>query len=547
MAITVCPQQSWVAVPGTPPAICRALGQAFGVEFELWSSDAEGATLSELAAIVGRQGGIDEHFPGGSEDLTFEYQASIPNGEVFYLLNSLVVLTVQIESTLPARQIAVATIPPAAPELVRSCVSTAFELCKAQSLVEQHDNRLTSYAEQLSECYEELVWLRELDNHITQCRITRTTSEVADRILSGLRELIRAETVLLVRVHKSDSDSQPQRVTVDSWHGEANLMSMDCINRCGQFIEEQRNAFHYQPIVRNVKASKTLPLPGVPNVHSLIVVPVTIDDEEHGWLVALNRCLIPTPEQHEPIRILGDDEFGTVEATLVQTAAAMLATHGHNSKLFMEKEELMLGVVKSLVRSLEARDQYTCGHSDRVASLSRLIAEEMGCSKGQVDRLYVAGLLHDIGKVGIPDSVLNKPGRLTDEEFEIIKTHPVVGYDILKNLRQFEFVLPAVRHHHEEMSGRGYPDGLVGEEIPLDARIMAVADAYDAMTSNRPYRMGMSFETAEAILETNRGPQWDPHVLDAFFRRRDDIRELCRDHKMDSVMDKLGQGLATVN
>ncbi|MBP86544.1 MAG: hypothetical protein CMJ64_07505 [Planctomycetaceae bacterium] len=147
----------------------------------------------------------------------------------------------------------------------------------------------------------------------------------------------------------------------------------------------------------------------------------------------------------------------------------------------------------------------------------------MGLGEDYCERLYLTGLLHDVGKIGVRDAVLSKPGALTDEEFEEIKEHPDKGWAILQDLNPLSYVLPSVLHHHENYDGRGYPDNLAGEDIPLDGRILAVADAYDAMTSDRPYRSGMPHEKAEAILRNGAGSQWDAEGIDAFFRAMPDI------------------------
>jgi HD-GYP domain-containing protein (c-di-GMP phosphodiesterase class II) len=151
------------------------------------------------------------------------------------------------------------------------------------------------------------------------------------------------------------------------------------------------------------------------------------------------------------------------------------------------------------------------------------LATELGQPEDACDRLYLSGLLHDVGKIGVSDAILNKPGRLTEEEFDEIKKHPDKGWSILQELHQLAYVLPGVLFHHERYDGRGYPDGLARDEIPLDGRILAVADAYDAMTSDRSYRKGMPQEKAEQILREGAGEQWDPDVIDAMFRAMDDV------------------------
>lgn len=541
MSIPFAIDHRWKLSTDTAPAISEVLEQVFGTPFQLFHSDDTDAPLEEIACLIGHHHAPSE---AGSRDRLFACSvpllAEVSRGAVFSLPDDRIALALQIACPDRAHAAVAAVIPSAAPELVQSCVATAFELEASRSSVAQYGKRLTSYAEQLSDCYEELVWLRELGEQITHCQVNRSLPEVATLILTELRDLIRAETVALVQLSSADKSSKPAVLSVDCHCGSDELLTDEKKMRIGQFMTDHLELCHKQPVVRNQANTGQL-IDGVPEIHSLIVVPVSIDKDSFGWVLALNRSLHLGTGHTDQTGVLGGDEFGTVEATLVQTAAAMLSTHGRNSQLFNEKEELTLGVIKSLVRSLEARDAYTCGHSDRVALISSVLAEDMGFDEKARYQIYVAGLLHDVGKVGIPDAILNKRGSLTDDEFKIIKEHPVTGYEILKNLKQFAYVLPAVRHHHEQMDGKGYPDGLAGEDIPLDARIMAVADAFDAMTSNRPYRDGMPFEKAESILKENRGPQWDPQVLDAFFRCRAKIEALCGKHKMNSLMNELNQ------
>ena len=172
--------------------------------------------------------------------------------------------------------------------------------------------------------------------------------------------------------------------------------------------------------------------------------------------------------------------------------------------------------VTSLANALDARDPYTAGHSRRVSQFSCAIAEAMGVTSEDLERIRTGALLHDIGKIGIADAVLQKPGRLTDEEFALIKMHPQIGRHILENVQGFAPYLPAVELHHENWDGSGYPYGQSKTETPLDARIIHVADAYDAMTSNRSYRRGMGREKAISILLENAGTQFDPEVVDVF-------------------------------
>jgi putative nucleotidyltransferase with HDIG domain len=178
-------------------------------------------------------------------------------------------------------------------------------------------------------------------------------------------------------------------------------------------------------------------------------------------------------------------------------------------------EDTSFASVEALARAIDARDPYTYGHSARVARLSFEIARELGLSVAELSTLGRAALLHDIGKIGVEDRVLRKPGPLTKREVTAMRAHPVIGYEMLKGLHFMESSLGGIRHHHEHWDGSGYPDGLGGEDIPLAVRILTVADALDALTSDRPYRSAMSFSAAIATLESGAGIQFDPAVIRA--------------------------------
>ena len=184
--------------------------------------------------------------------------------------------------------------------------------------------------------------------------------------------------------------------------------------------------------------------------------------------------------------------------------------HAEVERKTKEVEGLSLHVVETLADAIDAKDAYTKGHSGRVAEYSRKIAQRAGYTVERQEEIYMMGLLHDVGKIGVPDAVINKPGRLTDEEFEKIKAHPGRGAKILQNIEEMPQLAIGARWHHERFDGRGYPDGLSGEDIPEEARIIAVADAYDAMTSNRSYRDIIPQEVVKSELEKGSGTQFDP-------------------------------------
>ena len=179
-----------------------------------------------------------------------------------------------------------------------------------------------------------------------------------------------------------------------------------------------------------------------------------------------------------------------------------------------QNKSLMVNVVQSLAKAIDAKDMYTKGHSSRVAEYSRQIARKAGLSEEEQDQIYMTGLMHDIGKIGIPGNVLNKPGQLTDEEFDLIKTHSTVGFTILENISEAPYLAEVAKYHHERYDGTGYPGGLSGEDIPLFARIVSVADAYDAMSSARSYRNMLAKEDIIEEFEKNKGRQFDPRFAD---------------------------------
>jgi len=179
-----------------------------------------------------------------------------------------------------------------------------------------------------------------------------------------------------------------------------------------------------------------------------------------------------------------------------------------------------LDSVKVLVEAIDAKDPYTRGHSDRVRKMSLKIAAHMGFSEGRLEKLEYGALLHDIGKIGIKDEILQKQGALDPEEYQVIQTHPLIGVKIVEGVDFFKTIIPTIRHHHEHFDGNGYPDGLSGEAIPLDARIIAVPDAFDAMTSARPRQKTLVLEEVLRELESCRGTQFAPEILEIFLREK---------------------------
>ena len=207
---------------------------------------------------------------------------------------------------------------------------------------------------------------------------------------------------------------------------------------------------------------------------------------------------------------LGGDRATTFDAFQV----AGEGTDPYEVSRFMR--DASLATIQALAAAVDAKDPYTKGHSTRVAEMGRDLCAYLGDGPEHVDRIYRSGTLHDVGKIGVPDAILKKPARLEEEERRIMETHPVLGEIIVRKVPQLEDLLPGVRHHHEAYDGKGYPDGLAGDEIPRMARILAVVDTYDAMTSDRPYRKGLPVEVALSEISKGAGTQFDPEMAHAF-------------------------------
>jgi HD-GYP domain-containing protein (c-di-GMP phosphodiesterase class II) len=231
-----------------------------------------------------------------------------------------------------------------------------------------------------------------------------------------------------------------------------------------------------------------------------------------GWLVAVNP--------------IDDRPINESDLERLQYVASLIATQLANARIYADLKGLLFGVIRGLTAAIDAKDPYTSGHSERVARIAARLGEELGMSPAQRSDLYLTGLLHDVGKIGIDDQVLKKNGPLTPDEFRQIQSHVEIGVTILKDLKKLSHILPGVKHHHESLNGTGYPDRLAGDDIPFEARILAVADAYDAMSSNRPYRKRLSLAQIDRIFQEGRNTQWDPDVVDALFACRSDVEAI---------------------
>jgi HD-GYP domain-containing protein (c-di-GMP phosphodiesterase class II) len=280
-----------------------------------------------------------------------------------------------------------------------------------------------------------------------------------------------------------------------------------------------------------------------PSIVNLMAFLAT-DQVPLGWVVAINKQRMEDrgskiEDGNSRSSILDPPSsmcpFRKSDAALLTPFVALLEMHARGAHRYKDLKDLLVGLTRSLTTALDAKDSYTFGHSERVARIAVELAREMGLEGDELGDIYLAGLLHDVGKIGIRDTVLLKPDVLTPEEREHIKQHVTIGYSILADLRQIRNLLPGVLYHHERYDGTGYPDGLEGENIPLLARILAVADAYDAMSNARPYRDALPCRKVEEILFKGMDTQWDRKVVEAFMRCRQKIHTIRQRGVGDSL------------
>ena len=389
---------------------------------------------------------------------------------------------------------------------------------RSESRVRKLESEVEKVSDNLATTYEEICLLHSVTQNL---QIFRTDDRLARIATERLLNCVPLECVavqFLPVAHENEITYDARTETQITIQGDCPISR----DEFGKLLEYLDLDLDLGPFVINPNVTSKPDWP-YPSIHELIVVPLSDGKNLFGWIAGFNH--------------LDGKELGTVEANLFASLGAILGTHSGNRELYRQQREFVAEMVRALTSAIDAKDPYTCGHSDRVARVSVRIAQQMGCDQEFIDTIYMAGLLHDAGKIGVDDYVLRKPGKLTDEEFEQIKLHPEIGYNILRDLRHIRDCLPAVLHHHEQWDGGGYPHGLEGEDIPLIARVMAVADAYDAMHSDRPYRKGMPEEKVEQILRDGAGQQWDAKVVEAYFAARNDIREISTRERADLTLN----------
>jgi len=360
---------------------------------------------------------------------------------------------------------------------------------------------------ELSQVYEELVLLHKLSMNM---RITEPDANFLQMACDSLTDIVSVEgiAVLLER----DIDGQKDLVlSAGSGLIDINDHMVSVLrSRLGDELNNKKEAlldsevdgpfrFLWPETIKNIIA---VPLFGKEKTNVHLKQTAREQARIIGLMVAINRIDKP--------------DFDSTDVKLFNSVASGCAVFVENGRLFNDLKELFIGSLKALTRSIDAKDRYTRGHSERVAFISRWIAERLAehqpLNEQLIQRVYLAGLLHDIGKVGVDELVLRKKDRLTEDEFDYIKKHPAIGAAILGQIKQMSDIVPGVLSHHERIDGTGYPNGLAGEQIPMIARIIGIADSFDAMTSKRTYRDAMSVRQALAEIERSLGTQFDEKI-----------------------------------
>ena len=250
--------------------------------------------------------------------------------------------------------------------------------------------------------------------------------------------------------------------------------------------------------------ARVLNIPGLERfAHSLLITPLHIDGKPLGLLYGADK-------------ISAGSGLSSVDSKLCASLGSSLSIYLKNVLLFEDMHSMFIGTLHALSTTIDAKDSYTHGHSERVALVARQLAKAAGLDDQTVERVYLSGLVHAVGKIGVPEAVLTKPGRLTKQEYDLVKKHPETGARILEGIRQMKDLIPGVLYHHESWDGTGYPHGLAGRDIPLFGRILGLADAFDAMSSDRTYRNAMPMHKVLDEVRRCSGQQFDPDLTDVF-------------------------------
>jgi len=339
--------------------------------------------------------------------------------------------------------------------------------------------------------YKEITLLYDMAEQVSS---SLDTKEVARLVIEQAKRVIRLSSVAVLLLDRESGTLQ--EVAADGKQLSTSQQIMPGVGIAGSVWQSGR-----AEIVNDVKSDPRV-APGSLQVSSLMCVPLKAKDAVVGVIKLGNG---------EPVSYAADD------LKLLTTLASLAAVAMENASLYEQLQDAFYTTVYTLAETIERRDPYTGNHTKRVMEYSLAIGRTLGLDEEDMARLKLGAVLHDVGKIGVRDSVLLKEGKLDDDEFEQIKRHVIYGEEMLCRISRLKPAIPGVKQHHEKYNGTGYPDRIKGEEIDITARIIAVADSYDAMTTDRPYRRGLTMDEAFDELRRFSGSQFDPQVVEAFF------------------------------
>lgn len=390
---------------------------------------------------------------------------------------------------------AIGRVPYAPGPATSQLIEIAGRAALRETELEERERTISIVETELYRCYQERTWLRELNSQRAVRK--RNPTNNSRQAIESVRRLTESEVVGIFVFADRNSRNQGLESMVTA----SPTWTVEDIRFVIQKIDKPDLGDYYLGADLDIKVRRS-------TVHSAVVVPIG-ETNVLGYIVACNIKGNPKGNSRE----IG--QFSPADASVLIDLADYLLADGYANLILEESEQLVLGTLRAMSTAIEARDPYTHGHSERVARVASEIARAMHLSDTACQEIYLAGILHDIGKIGIPDRVLLKAGALEPDEYEIIKKHPEIGYKIIDELGKLKFTLPGILYHHERFDGNGYPHRLKGEEIPLMARILSVSDAFDAMTSSRLYRDAMPTDRAVELLKEGIGTQWDEPVVRA--------------------------------
>ncbi len=456
------------------PLFTVAIGKAEGVL--LWPEEPGASLLDEAlaACLTTTPDGVGMRKVAVADSVAYAHPARLPDGSGNGWLIA-----------LPSRD--------PAPSDLDALADAMEDVAAAMNDASRLNAEMDLLATELAERYEELHLVYDIDRHLANQDLG---NEVLQGLLQSCAEQLNADVACFVR--------PADNLTISAAHLSKPIHNLDLV-----LVEMRGDLFRFvsssrATVVMNGMDDSRRPYILTDMPYKVLACPVFQGLEMPAMLTLLNH-------QSKP-------DFSNSDRRLGEVMAHQIANVMRMQGMFAEMRRFTEQMAAALIEAVEAKDPYTRGHSERVHHLSMRLGQALRLRSDELDNLHWSSLLHDVGKIGIPDAVLCKPGRLTSDEFTFIKVHPERSYEILRHVDRLKGAIDGARHHQEKFDGSGYPHGLRGSSIPILARIIAVADTYDSITSSRAYRAGSTHEAAVTEMQRVSGTQLDPELLDVFLR-----------------------------